>query len=177
VQTPTDAQEKIVAIVFNVDTQDTAKTDANGGTSAATTPKAGVGAYDSQVTKAAEDFMYGATNFDAGKIWDNLTPGYQKQLQDQKITQATIQQTFDKYRNDAQQQKQTIAYQGYALLTRISLTNQRTLSKYEGAFTVNGQVLDWEYLLFADSTGKIANIGGQDPLLNKAFGIGSQTSN
>ncbi len=176
VQTPTDHPEPLVSAIFmgakpaaDPNTQATAVTGS--------TPKAQVGEYDRQVTKAAEDFMYGITNFDAGKLWDNLTPGYQKQLQDQKINQDTIQKTFDGYRDSLQKQKQNLAYQGYALIERVSLTNARTLSKYEAVVTVNSVVQDWSYLLFADSTGKIANIGGQDPILNKAFGITSQTGN
>ena len=177
VQTPSDHPEPLVSAIFMGGKQAAADPNAQATAATSSTPKAQVGEYDRQVTKAAEDFMYGITNFDAGKIWDNLTPSYQKQLQDQKITQATIQQALDKSRNDAQQQKQTIAYQGYALIERVSLTNARTLSKYEAVFTVNNQVLDWEYLLYADSTGKIANVGGQDQILNKALGLSSQAGN
>lgn len=174
VQTPSSHPEPLVEAIFLHGSANS--TTPQGNATATNTQKAQEGQFSNQATQSATDFMAATTNFDAAKLWSSFSADYQKQLQAQNVSQATIQKTFDDWRKQYQQKQQALSYQGYALQDAVNFAGNRTLSEYTSVLTLDGEVHTFSYKIFTDATGKITSLGITDPILSQALNIKAPTT-
>jgi hypothetical protein len=130
----------------------------------------GLGSANNKINPTTADFLSGLTNFDANKFWSTLSPAYQKELNDQKVTPETIQKVFDQVKKQAQDSKTKLGYVGFSLRENINYPNGTAVETYIADLQISTQVQRSQYLIMLDNTNKISAIGTDDPILSNALG-------
>ncbi len=160
-----DAGDPILTAAFP-----TKKTSADG-TKAAEAAYADANAARNAV---ADEFMAGMTNFDAKRIWNTLSPNYQKELSGKNVSADSIQKIFDRLKKTAQDSNTKLLYQGYTLRQTVNYPNGNTVNDYFAALQIKDQVQLPDYVLLLDVSGKIAAITTTDPYLSQGLGRAQQ---
>ncbi|MEI6045372.1 MAG: hypothetical protein WCS37_13570 [Chloroflexota bacterium] len=137
--------------------------------------EAGYGTTDARRKAATEEFMSGITNFDAQRIWSTLSPTYQKELNDKKVTVESMQNSFDTFKKNAQNQQMKISYAGFTLRLSATYPNGNAVDNYWSSLQISDQVQTPDYVLLLDSNYKVTAIGTSDPILSSGLGRKQQS--
>lgn len=167
-----DPGDPLISVAFPTDAKKTGPKAASG----QGTQEAGSGAPASKRNPVTEELMAGLTNFDAKRVWNSLSPTYQKELNGKGVTVDTMQAAFDGFKKDAQTKKTKLAYVGYTYQVTTSFNNAAT-DVYVSALQYDDTVLQFEYVILLDSNNKVIGIGtggNPDPILSKGLGRSQQ---
>lgn len=121
---------------------------------------------------ATEQLMAGLTTFDEKKLWESLSPDFQKALstQQKKVDQNSIKTAFEQLKKQISSSKQVIGYNGYVFRYSFEFPNGTVYSVYVSVLQFGGTAQETQYSFLMDKTGRIVSISTDDQILNSLLG-------
>lgn len=138
---------------------------------------AGYGQSEAKRKAATEEFMAGVTNFDAKRVWNTFSVGYQSELKDKGVTAESMQKVFDQIKKQiVQDSKMKLGYSGFTLRMSTAYPNGNSVDNYWSSLQIGDQVQLPDYTLLVDKEYKIIAVGTSDQILSNGLGRKQQAA-